>query len=402
MRHADRAMILSALAFAPAAIGQAIDFNALRDDATERTMRLADAGGGWEKGKFYLTDGGANSLQVFGFTQFRANLNWRDEDSAGSQADFTQGFQMRRARLGVRGTIWSTDLSYYVLSEFSRSTGDLGLLDGYGEYKLSDTTSVRWGQFKLPFLREELVTDTQQLTAERSTMNNVFSVTRTQGAMVTYQTEDLRISGAVSDGANALNKDFNASSQADIAVTARGEFRWGEGDFKRFDDMTSWRDSGNAGMVGLALHAQTGGETGSTADTDVFALSADVSLEGNGWNVLVQGVWRRTDPAGGSETDDFGLLVQGGVFVTDQAELFARYDGVYADDANGDDFHVLTVGVNYYVSPRSHAFKLTADVQYYFDAEGDSALVSPTTSTNLLADTETGQVAARVQGQIVF
>lgn len=402
MRHADRAIILSALAFAPAAFGQAIDFNALRDDAAERTMRLADAGGGWEKGKFYLTDGGANTLQVYGFTQFRANLNWRDEDSAGSQADFTQGFHVRRARLGLRGTIWSNDLSYVILTEFSRSTGQLGLLDGYGDYKFSDTTSVRWGQFKLPFLREEMVVDTNQLTADRSTLNSVYSVTRSQGVMVTYQTKDLRVSGALSDGGSALNRDFNSSAQADIALTARGEIRWGEGDFKRFDDMTSWRDSGNAGMVGLALHAQTGGETGSTADTDVFAVSADVSLEGNGWNAIVQGVWRRTDPAGGSATDDFGLLVQGGVFVTDQAELFARYDGVFADDANGDDFHVLTVGVNYYVSPRSHAFKLTADVQYYFDAEGDSALVSPTTSTNLLADTEDGQVAARVQAQVVF
>ncbi len=402
MRHADRAVILFALALAPASFGQAIDFNALRDDAAERTMRLADAGGGWEKGKFYLTDGGANTLIVYGFTQFRANLNWRDEDSAGSQADFTQGFQMRRARMGFRGTIWSKDLSYVVLTEFSRSTGQMGLLDAFVDYKLSDTMSVRWGQFKPPILREEIVSDALQLAVERSTQNGVFSQTRSQGVQVTYASDSVRVLGMLSDGGNTLNRDFNSSAQADIALTARGEFRWGEGDFKRFDDLTSWRDSGNAGLVGLALHAQTGGETGSTADTDVFAVSADVSFEGNGWNALVQGVWRRTDPAGGSATDDFGLLVQGGVFVTDQAELFARYDGVFADDANGDDFHVLTVGVNYYVSPRSHAFKLTADVQYYFDAEGDSPLVSPTTSSNLLADTEDGQVAARVQAQVVF
>lgn len=374
----------------------------LRADAAMRTSSLAEAGAGWEKGNFFITDGGANTLKVYGFTQFRYLANFRDEDSAGEQGDFTHGFQMRRTRIGMKGSIWDKNLTFDIVGEFSRSTGVFTLVDGFAQYKFDNGMNIRWGQFKVPFMREELISDVRQLTVERSTFNTVFSQMRSQGIQLGYEGEKFRGWAEVSDGGNAINTDFTSGSEADFGLTARGEFRWGDGDFKRFEDFTSWRGSKYAGLVGAAVHYHDGGETGGTTDTAVFSATADVSIEGDGWNLFAAGTWRNTDPAGGASTDDFGVVVQGGFFFSDQCEAFARYDAIFPDDANGDDFHTLTAGVNYYVSPQSHAVKISADVQYYFNDEGANALVSPTTGSNLLADTEDGQVALRVQAQVMF
>lgn len=371
-------------------------------DAANRSSLSAAAGGGWEKGAFFISDGGANTLTPYGFMQFRYLMNLRDEDSAGDQDDFTHGFQTRRSRLGMKGTVWSKNLSFDILGEFSRSSGTFGLLDAYAQYKFENNMTIKWGQNKVPLLREEIVSDTKQLTVERSTVNSVFTQGRSQLVQIGYQGETFRGSAAISDGLNTLNTDFNSASEADYAFTARGEFRWGKGDWKRFDDNVSWRGSEYGGMFGGAVHFQDGGETGGTTDTQVLEATIDASMEGNGWNLFAAAIWRNTD-ASGSDADDFGAVLQGGYLVTDQLEVFLRYDGIFPDDdTGGDDFHTLTGGVNYYISPESHAAKFSAEVQYYFDAEDAAGIISPSTGSNLLSDTEDGQVALLLQMQVMF
>lgn len=371
-------------------------------DAATRTSFAAAAGGGWEKGAFYVSDGGNNTLRAGGYTQFRYLMSFRDEDSAGSQDDFTHGFQVRRTRLKFDGTIWDKRLSYVLMGEFGRSDGVFTLIDAFGQYKFDNGVALRWGQFKHPLLRETLVSDTNWLVLEASQAEAVFSQGRSQGVEVSYTGEKWRCMAAIDDGLKTNNTDFTSDKEADFGITGRAEFMFAGKNWDWAKDFTSWKGSEYSGMVGVAAHYQDGGETGGTADTAVAEVTADVSVEGNGWNAFVAGIWRNTDPAGGSSTDDFGLVVQGGFFVSDQLEVYGRYDGVFADDANGDDFNTLTAGVNYYISPQSHAVKLSADVVYYLDNEGASALVSPTTTTGLLADTEDGQFTVRVQMQVVF
>ncbi|MCC6952127.1 MAG: hypothetical protein IT433_11880 [Phycisphaerales bacterium] len=371
-------------------------------DAANRSSFSAAAGGGWEKGSFFISDGGANTLTPYGFTQFRYLMNFRDEDSAGDQDDFTHGFQARRTRVGMKGTVWSKNLSFDMLGEFSRSSGAFTLLDAWGQYKFENNMAIKWGQGKVGLLREELVSDTKQLTLERSTVNSVFTQGRSQMVQLAYTGESFRGWASISDGLNTLNTDFNSASEADYALTARGEFRWGDGDWKRFDDNVSWRGSKYGGMLGAAVHFQDGGETGGTSDTQVLEATVDASMEGNGWNLFAAAVWRNTD-ASGSDSDDFGAVLQGGYLVSDQCEVFLRYDGVFPDDdSGGDDFHTLTAGANYYLSPESHAAKFSADIQYYFDAEDAAGIISPSTGSNLLADTEDGQIALRLQMQVLF
>ncbi len=370
-------------------------------DAATRASLLADGDNrneaGWAKNKFFL-GGGDNLLNIGGYFQFRYIQNFRDDQPG--ENDFTHGFQLRRTRLVFSGNVWDKHLTYQVQGDFSRSSGAFTLVDAYAKYQWDNGFSIKFGQFKLPLLREELVGDQTQLTVERSVTNSVYNQNRSQAVEAGYQDKQFRAMFDLSDGINTLNTDFNAPTEADIAATLRGEWLFAGEDFKRFDDHTSWQDSPFTGMLGAAVHYQSGGETGFTNDIDLAEATIDCSLEGDGWNAFAAAIWRNID-AGGAQTDDFGVVIQGGIFVSNQVELFGRYDALFPDI--GDEFNTLTAGVNYYISPRSHAVKFTGDITYYIDdTSGTPLLPGNNTGVGLLPETDGGEVALRLQMLIMF
>jgi len=386
----------------------------MKADAALRTSNLNGSNSG-----LILADGGDTSVKLGGFAQFRYINNFRDNPpnaTSGSFHDsgYTNGFEATRTRLEVTGNIISKALTFKVDSDFNKS-GDASLKDAWGQYAFDNGVKVKWGQFKLPVLREELVADVNQLAIDRSIVNTIFTQDRSQGIQAAYEQDQWRILGALSDGLQTLNTDYTSSAEADYAFSGRGEFKWGD-DWKRFADFTSWRGQSNAGLIGVAAHYQHSGNTASAGNNaekvDLIQYTADFSLEGNGWNLFVAGVGRHSEPSGtntASTLDDFGFVVQAGVFVNDQIELFARYDGVFVDsdygDGNDDTFNTLAGGVNYYVFAQSQAFKISADVQYFVDEVSSNALVSGVSGSNnnaLRFDGEGGQFAVRLQVQLVF
>jgi len=386
----------------------------MKADAALRTSNLNGSNSG-----LILADGGDTSVKLGGFAQFRYINNFRDNPpnaTSGSFHDsgYTNGFEATRTRLEVTGNIISKALTFKVDSDFNKS-GDASLKDAWGQYAFDNGVKVKWGQFKLPVLREELVADVNQLAIDRSIVNTIFTQDRSQGIQAAYEQDQWRILGALSDGLQTLNTDYTSSAEADYAFSGRGEFKWGD-DWKRFADFTSWRGQSNAGLIGVAAHYQHSGNTASAGNNaekvDLIQYTADFSLEGNGWNLFVAGVGRHSEPSGtntASTLDDFGFVVQAGVFVNDQIELFARYDGVFVDSDYGngidDTFNTLAGGVNYYVFAQSQAFKISADVQYFVDEVSSNVLVSGVSGSNnnaLRFDGEGGQFAVRLQVQLVF
>src|SRR5262245_31260684 len=62
-------------------------------DAATRTSGLQGASSGYNNGKFSITDGGANTLNIGGYVQARYLMNFRDDQP--NNEDFTNGFQIR-------------------------------------------------------------------------------------------------------------------------------------------------------------------------------------------------------------------------------------------------------------------------------------------------------------------
>ena len=151
------------------------------------------------------------------------------------------------------------------------------------------------------------------------------------------------------------------------------------------------------------LH-QRGDTGGGATEKSLMKGTVDASLEGNGWNAFVAGLWQQSDPDSGPVAMAYGVVAQGGFFVTDQVELLARYDAIFPNQVAGpDDFNTLTAGINYFVSPMSHVFVISGDFIYYFDPESDCAIIpAPSTTLDLLTDSSGDQIAFRIQAQIVF
>jgi hypothetical protein len=339
--------------------------------------------------------------------QARYDLNFRDDDSttlADPDDDTTLGFSIRRLKVDLAGQV-TDSISANVVFAFDRSSGESALENAFADWEFSEANSLRIGQFKLPFLREETVSSKRQLAAERSSMNETFNQDFSQGVQWAYAADAWRFTAAFSDGFGADNTAFDSDSEADWAVTARAEFKFGDAAWKQFGQFTSFRGATAGGLLGVAGHFESEGDTNPSDpdSTEIAALTADFGWVADGWNVYGAGVYRHTDD-GTATLEDFGALVQGGLFVSDQAELFARWSAVFPDSergATGEDYSDVGVGVNYYIVPESHAAKLTVGVNYTLDATSES-IVSTSTGHNLLADSEDGQVAVTAQFQFLF
>ena len=339
--------------------------------------------------------------------QARYDANLRDDASntlASPDDDRTVGFSIRRTKVDLSAAV-TDSISASVVLVFDRTTGDAGIENAFASWAISDNLELQAGQFKLPFLREELVSSRRQLLAERSSMNETYNQDFSQGVQLAYEQDAWRGMVAFSDGLASRNTAFNADPEADYALTARAELKFGDASWKQLGQFTSFRGAASGGMVGVAGHFERQGDTNPAdpATSDLSALTADLSWLGDGWNAYGAVVYRRTDN-GAVAFSDYGAVVQGGLFVSDRTELFARWSAVFADSdrgATGGDYSDITVGVNHYLVPESHAAKLTLGVTYSLDATTGS-IVRTSSGHNLLSDSEDGQVGLTAQLQVLF
>ncbi len=371
-------------------------------DSQGRSSLLANGATGGHDGRFFVASSdGAFRLNVGGQIQFRYIINWLDEDE--DEDDFDGGFQTRRTKLDFTGNIINKDWTYRVLAAFDRDGGAAVLEEAWAQYNFGNGWKARWGQFKLPLLREELVSSSRQLAVERSFVNEFFTQDRSQGIELSYEQEDWRFAFAFSDGLDTENTDINSDAENDYAFTGRFEYKMA-GTWSRFADFTSREGDDFASLLGIAAHYQRSRNTGNPADvdTDLFQYTADVSLEGDGWNAFGAFIGRYTDSdslAGGASFHDIGAVVQAGYRFAPETEVFARWDGLFLDsDRNLEDDSVnfLTFGVNQYYA--GHAAKATIDLVWALDETAGLA----DTGLGLLGSMEDNALALRLQFQLLW
>lgn len=373
-------------------------------DAEARTSLLA-AGDAGHDGKFFIAGDGFR-LNVGGAMQFRYYANFRDDNNA-PEDDFSNGFQMNDVRLNFGGTIHK-DWAFYVDGQFQRDGGDMKLFEAYAGHNFANGWGVYMGQVKAPIVREDMTSNFKQLAIDRAPSTDIMRPDIVKALWLSYSSESWRTWLTFNSGAGTRNTDFNSMNNADYAFSGRVEFLF-SGDWKQFGDFTSPKGSDFGSMLGLAAHYQGPHNTPDPADVDVSVLlyTADFGLEGDGWNFFGSVIGRHIDSdsfAGDSELDDFSFVLQGGVMLTDQWELFGRFDALMLDDDRGteEDFYsFITFGVNNYFA--GHAAKATFDVVYSLEKTSDLVGIGlPNTDQGLLGDTEEGEFVIRAQFQLMF
>lgn len=397
------------LGLAASAFAQNPEQRELLADASARTS--FQGGGSYGNNGFNIMDAsGNNRLTIGGYLQFRYAMSFRDDQSVGDTADVTNGFSAPITRLRASGTVGTKELGYKIQTTYSSFDGVAGIDDAFATWDFGNGWMAKWGQFNLPVIREVVLGAEQHLGADFSIGSQFFGQGYSQGFEVNYTGERVRGAVAFSDGAGTANTTFDSALEADYALSLRVEGLLMGTDWEQFNNYTSWRSaSGDSVLLGGAVHWQDGGETNATLDQQVLLYTVDASWEGPGYNVMVAGYGRNLDPATGDDRDDFGATAQGGLFLGDNWEVFARWDGLFLDDdavASEDTMNFLGVGVNYYLFADSNAAKFTGQVNYAFD--DTTALGAPGTflandgQNGFLGDTEEGEFAFILQFGLGF
>ncbi|MBM89983.1 MAG: hypothetical protein CMJ35_00015 [Phycisphaerae bacterium] len=342
--------------------------------------------------------GNTNSanVNVEVMTQIRYMYNSRDEMTAGAlgDSDTTMGFDTPRTQVRLSGSV-TDDISGLIVFDFGSAEngtaqGSANLLVAQAAWSLNDNWAVLMGQWHNPVMGSENFAPEHTLAVDKSFTNEFFNVGYTQGVALAYASDNFKFVGAFSDGAEYVtnygtvsNSAFNGAGENDFGITGRVDWLI-EGTWDQFADATSWRGSNYGIKLGAGAHWQTQGDTnpadnsgGAIAgyeDTEVTFWTVDAQVEGDGWNAFVQYVGHDVDITATTDVNytNHGFIAQGGFFVSDQVELFGRYDIIMLDDVlvaagTDDNYQSITAGMNYYFVPESHAAKFTLDAVFAVD-----------------------------------
>ncbi|MHB1155325.1 MAG: porin [Phycisphaerales bacterium] len=381
-------------------------------DADTRASLMDSAITAGHNGKnFFLTsEDGKFLLNIAGQIQFRYIWNNVDEDS--STDDNMSGFQLRRTKLKFTGHISDPKIKYVVVLANERDTGTTYLEESKVSYKFDNGIEIAGGRFKGPFLREELTSSSQQLTVERSVINEFFTTGFTEGVQLGYATDTWSVAAMFNDGQNqgevGTAADWN-DVDSDFAVTARGEVAL-LGKLKQAGDFNSWSGEETLLLIGGGVHYQVGesdtaGTFPTAEDDDKFIWTVDAALEWQGLGAFVAatGQLGTDDSTQVDIPEDVGLVAQVGYMVIpDKLEPFVRWEHFFNDADAESDFDILTFGMNYYLA--KHTSKFTLDLVWILDDVPSRVGLSDGLGLRNVSgiDGDKNQVALRAQYQLLF
>ena len=338
-----------------------------------------------------------------GVLQIRYTFNHRRELS-GETAN-TSRFSVPRARFILDGGL--TDYLSFRVRVGVLSGGNARFEQAYADAKLTEQLTLRAGILYLnasigdaPAPQDAQAIDYSQYGLQTSGGNAAAA-----GARATF--DRVRAQAFFSNGLRTAFSEFAAPIDARLAVTGRVEGRLFTKDgFSRFETESSFRGSDLGLRVGAAAHYQQGRVDGTLPHGDLQQYTADVTLEGSGFNVIVAGRFLRVHPQAGNTTHDPGLLAQAGVFVHERVELWTRYDALYSDgqvhsfpdDRDGlhDHYQAIGGGINGYLLPRTNIAKVQADFTYALDSISSTWAEASDNAATLQTQRE-GQWALRTQ-----
>ena len=332
---------------------------------------------GYAKGKgFYLkTKDDKFSLTLGARLQVRYTFNNVDE-GRDEERDDSQTFTIKRARLFLTGHAYEPWLKYKI--QFDAAKDDVEMKDWYIDVAKYKYASLRLGQYKVPFGRQEITSSGEQQFVDRSEVSDEFTPSRDIGLSLFGAIQNDLFEYAIGifngQGQNAENKDNEMMYAARITFNPFGAYNqgeWGIGTKEAALDRPA--------SPKLSLGANwyfTGddidiNDDDKKEDVDINGLGADIDFQWRDFSFRSEYFWRNLEVSRKSLADDksFGFYTQAGYFIIPQKlEAVARYG--YLDPhfniSDQTDIKDLkkehTLGLNYYFE--KHNLKVQADYSY--------------------------------------
>ena len=326
---------------------------------------------GGQPGKLdFRSPDGQWSLGLGGWLQAR----FAERDSSTDGRDGTN-FSVPRARLVLKGNAGAKDIKYKFELDASTNTAqdteaalpepdsqkEARLKDAYVDYGVTASDSVRFGQYKFPFSREEsLIPDSAGSLVEKSIASQVFAPKREPGASVWGKAFDgqFEYQVATSNGDGENEPNMVVSSALDTGDGLRYGVRavWNPlGEMKY--EMSSFQTLDGPAKLALGLSYMinedarfTNTVVPGTAGDHAETLGAELQWMTGPFSLLAEWYDRQTDSDAIGNPDDDGYTLQVGWFLVPSVwEVVGRLSEVDQSDAGLSRTVEQTIGIDRYV-----------------------------------------------------
>jgi len=376
----------------------------LADSETRTSLQGSGATSGYNNGFFISSADGNFKLNLSLLAQARFTWNYQpgeniSDDSTNGTGDgvSTWAFENRRTQMAFSGNVVDPSWTYMArlnygsaIDPYTPEAGAVVLQDAWVNKDFGNGVGLKVGQFKSPFMAESLRNDGAQLTAERSTVDYIFSGGYTQGIMLNYTQDMFRAMGSYNNGPRAQNGTWSTNSNNSISLAGRVEFK-AMGSWSQFDNESSlksdesglvigaaiqyynnrgsnvggqWNPSVSSIIYGVANEVQTPVDVSEITTTGAVDWTADATFKSGGMSLSAAFVGSNATYANqgtdisNDSASSYGMVVQGGYRFTDSLEAFGRWEWMNIENGaaspGGDPFsatdvnNILTFGVNVY------------------------------------------------------
>lgn len=321
---------------------------------------------------------------------FHGHIDWRAQLRL-TQSDFGEGglvpnpdvrdgeFAVNRARFKFGGHAYRPWLVYYLEFDFVTPA----LLDLRFTLKPSDSAQFRFGQWKQPYNRERVDSSGKQQFAERSIVNQFFTVDRQQGLLLFGRLwKGRRADSWYNVGVNAATGRGGRGSVEKPMLLGRWQWNFLKRDLPFSQSDVAYRKNTAASLAVAgaswqgpytAFSTRGGGELPGfpVGDEDTYKVRqamVESALQGHGFSLQQEYHWKRVeDTRTGRVTELDGGYLQIGYFFhalfesfPRPLELAARFARVDPDAIRGRDLlQEISVGANWFFA--GHRNKLTLD-----------------------------------------
>ena len=278
-------------------------------------------------------------------------------------------FRIRRAKTELTGWLWSKSLTYELQLSWAGpepgASTQTPLEDLIVSWDASGkgTAVVSFGQFKVPFGRQEHTTSSKLQFVDRDILSNEFTRGRDVGVQLSGLLGgklEYKVGAFNGNPASRINNE-NDKYQYNGRVTYMpfGEYKYTESDF----------ESGDRPLLALAGQIEHNDQHGSTNADDLKTTiwGADVAFKFKGFSAFAEYFSRRRQPETTARFESPGFHAQAGLFlIRHKVEVAGRYAWYDPSDLiPNNDRTEMGGALNYFV--RKHLLKIQSDLRQIED-----------------------------------
>ena len=293
-----------------------------------------------------------------------------DRQAAGFEGgEDSSSFKMRTARLILSGNVLDKQFSYKLMNDFSSDNGKSEMKDAWIQWN-GEMLNARFGQFKVPFGRQERASLSALYFVNRSEANEEFKYAWDTGAQLdTTLGEVVNIATGLFNGNSVgegigrpgVDPRVNWGTSVDFTTVEYGS-RGVEGDLREDGDVGV--TVGGSMVIGDGVNT-IDAEVAPESNFNQTALGADAGVRFCGFDLQGEYFWREVDFDALSdkvETDGFYLQAS---YTMDKLGFGYRYGYISLDEQQEDGIDTQqehSVVFNYFLN--GHSLKIQNGVTW--------------------------------------